>query len=194
MPPRRSQSGFTLLELLVVLVIMGLLVSMVTINTNVDRNKNRLEQSALKIKFYLEALAEEAVMNNATLGIEVSDNKLQVYRWTQVIEEQDDAQASLNIGQTNNDQPKYQWSEHQSRYQWPELDEDMYLSLELDGQTVVLETSTKEEDIEPQIQMFSTGEQSLSTITLHIDQYNKQVSIQGFGVGRYYTSEVEQDL
>lgn len=65
-----SQSGFTLLELLVVLVIMGIMLGAVTLNA-VQSTRQRLQNDAQRISLLLQLAREEAIVRNRQIAFEV---------------------------------------------------------------------------------------------------------------------------
>lgn len=69
-------TGFTLIEILVVLVIIAVLVSMATINTSHDGRYDDLKNESERLKFILTAAADEALFQNKNLGIVLSKTQL----------------------------------------------------------------------------------------------------------------------
>ncbi len=77
--------GFTLLELLVVLLVIGLAIGMVSI-TNPNHQSLIIKQQAQQFAHYTALLAEEALLDNSRLGIDLyrgaSDGEERYgYRW-----------------------------------------------------------------------------------------------------------------
>jgi general secretion pathway protein H len=66
---RRGASGFTLIEVMVVLVIIAILVTMVSLSLKGDRAGEALEEEAQRLTALLNLLREEAVMRDQTLGL-----------------------------------------------------------------------------------------------------------------------------
>lgn len=72
------QQGFSFIEILVVLVIMGLLVSSVVISFSNKEPADDLEKEARKFRTIFHLAADYALLNNAELGLHVKDNQYQL--------------------------------------------------------------------------------------------------------------------
>lgn len=66
---RRNFSGFTLIEVMVVMVIIAILVTIVSLSLKGDRTGEALEEEAKRLTALLNLLREEAVIRNQTLGL-----------------------------------------------------------------------------------------------------------------------------
>ncbi|MEW6727878.1 MAG: type II secretion system minor pseudopilin GspH [Pseudomonadota bacterium] len=66
---QRGSSGFTLIEVMVVMVIIAILVTMVSLSLKGDRAGAALEEEAQRLTALLNLLREEAVMRDQTLGL-----------------------------------------------------------------------------------------------------------------------------
>ena len=67
---KKWQSGFSLLEILAVLVIIGFAMNLVVLSLN-DQAEEQLEQEALKIHTMINLASEYAVMNQFELGFHI---------------------------------------------------------------------------------------------------------------------------
>lgn len=68
MYPRRRQSGFTLLEILVVMVLLGIVLSVAVLSAGGDADR-QLEQEARRMAELIRLAREEAVLNGSELAI-----------------------------------------------------------------------------------------------------------------------------
>lgn len=68
------QAGFTLIELMVVMVIVGLLVGMVSLVATGNRDKRELENEARRLMAILQMAADEAVLQNVEIGVQFDDD------------------------------------------------------------------------------------------------------------------------
>lgn len=73
MNTHHGQRGFTLLELLVVLVIFGLILGAVSIN-GIPGQQQRLENDARRISLLLQLARDEAIVRNLPVAFEVDQN------------------------------------------------------------------------------------------------------------------------
>ncbi len=70
---RRYQQGFTLLELLVVLVIVGIMLGAVSFGT-MQSSRQRLQTDAQRIALLLQMAREEAIVRNRPIAFEANQN------------------------------------------------------------------------------------------------------------------------
>ena len=70
----RKHQGFTLLELLVVMVIMALLAGIVVPNMSFGDDQDKIEKASQKFKAVFDLASEYAMLNNYELGLIVKDN------------------------------------------------------------------------------------------------------------------------
>jgi len=69
-------SGFTLLELLVVIVLIAILGSYAVLSLDVDQEPRELEATAQQIRQYLNSASQEAILSGYPVGLLVEDNRL----------------------------------------------------------------------------------------------------------------------
>ena len=70
-----SMKGFTLLELMVVIVIVGIILSFMTLSTGTDQRAEQLEREAQRIVALLQLASEEAVMRSEQLALRVGETR-----------------------------------------------------------------------------------------------------------------------
>ena len=83
----RSQRGFTLLEVMLVLVIMGLLAGTVVFNISGQSGQDRLKQQVQRFQVVFSMASDYAVLNQQQLGLYVDEDKNQ-YSFVVLDEEQ----------------------------------------------------------------------------------------------------------
>jgi general secretion pathway protein H len=75
---RSGSGGFTLLELLVVLVVMGILLGMVSINA-IPNTKKALLDDGQRIALLLQLAREEAIVRNRPVAFEMDSEQFRFY-------------------------------------------------------------------------------------------------------------------
>lgn len=87
----RAAKGFTLLELMLVLALMGFLFSTVTLPDLSKDPYDKVEQEAKKVSTLIDMLSEYAVLNNAITGFVIKDNEYGFLyfdgdKWLEIVE------------------------------------------------------------------------------------------------------------
>ena len=71
---RANHSGFTLIEILVVLIIVGLLASLAVFNMAGSSQQRELEANVRELYLLMQTASEQAVLNNLELGLLLEDD------------------------------------------------------------------------------------------------------------------------
>lgn len=182
----RAARGFTLVELLVVLVIVGALVGLAVLSTGIAGPSRELRNEAERLVGLISVLVEEAVLDNSEYGLRLERGAYQVLRF-------DEPTARWNpVGKAPHRLPA--WAQ---------------LSFELEGDALQLaanspatdeadEDADKPEEDEaaapplPQLLILSSGELSPFRLELkdtHKDGLRLQMSSDGFRLPRVEVAE-----
>jgi general secretion pathway protein H len=70
----RAQSGFTLIEIMVVVVIIGIMASSIVLSIRTDKLGEHMEMDMQRIQALLKMAREEAVMQNEEIALRVGEN------------------------------------------------------------------------------------------------------------------------
>jgi type II secretion system protein H len=180
--------GFTLIEILVVIVVIALLVSITALNTDGDPREDLLNQQAQRIRFYLEEATDEAILNNLSLAIYFTKYTASPYSWQKQLIP-DNSQGSTSSSSQGQNQPKdkWDWSEYTSqKIHLLELQNDAELRLFVNDAEVPLSFQQSEEDsVVPQLIIQASGIQSIVRIEISIKDYDNTMVVTGNGAGRF---------
>lgn len=69
----RACRGFTLIEIMVVMVIVGIMVGMISLVASGSRDQRELENQARKLVAILQMASEEAVLQNVEIGLSIDE-------------------------------------------------------------------------------------------------------------------------
>jgi general secretion pathway protein H len=147
---RAAHAGFSLLELLVVVAIIGLLVQAVTLSMGALGNDREIEQETDRLRGLLGLLHEEALMQTRDYGVMFTETGYRVYVF-------DYTQLQWVVPQTDR-----LLETHALRAQ-------LAMRLVLDGREVPLELDFESQDVEsaePQVMLLSSGELTPFTIEM----------------------------
>lgn len=71
---RRPTSGFTLIEILVVLIVMGLLAALAIVNLGGGTQQRELQNTVRELYLLMQTASEQAILNNQELGLILDDD------------------------------------------------------------------------------------------------------------------------
>ena len=190
---KHRSAGFTLIEILVVLVIIAMLVSMATINTSHDGRYDELKNQSEKIKFQLMTASDVALFENKNLGVLFSKTEFQFFSYD--IDLTKAANTTSQVGSTT-PPPEFSWQPYTVKnLKLEPLPESMNYSLEVEGQEVTLPYALKQDadEISPNMYLLAAGEQTPIKLTLSIEEFNGFAQVRGNGVGQYYNEVIREE-
>lgn len=158
---RKKGKGFTLLELLIVMVIIGVIVGAATLSIPHDKT-SQIEKEAQRFQALLKLAKDESIFQSRSVG---------------VLFEETGYQFMLSVDEQG------QWVAFSDKQLRPRvLPEGLSLTLDVQGQMVSFESAESEERLVPHVFVLSTGEITpfnviFSDVTLH----EVQMRFDGFG-------------
>ena len=162
----RKGKGFTLIELMVVLVIIGVLTSL--IGLSIAPNKPSSHRESRRFHQVLEAARQQAVLFNQDLGVELTGNSYQVLHW----------------------RAQQWWSSDNPVFSEYRLPGDLNQTLWLNGLAYENELGDSDNP-QPQILLFATGEVTPFGWTLNDPAENDQWRLSASLLG-VFDLEMEQ--
>ncbi len=164
-----KDKGFTLVEILVVVVIMAVVISLAILSIGVSGHDSQLDDESRRIEGLMGLLHERAVLEGRDFGVRLEPNSYEflVYnsfrdRWERITQELE--------------------------YRRRDLPRGLSFQLELDSQVVVLKAPDKDLSTDalpnPQLAIAASGEGTPFRLTLVRDQTNAQASVDGDAMGK----------
>ncbi|MGW8369099.1 MAG: type II secretion system minor pseudopilin GspH [Gammaproteobacteria bacterium] len=163
---RRPSTGFTLLELLVVVTIIGVFIGVAVLSTDLVGFDRKLQQEATRLRNLLSLVQEESLLQSRDYGILFTDKNYRFFFF-------------------DHDQSAWILPADDRLLAARSLPEGMKLELELDGVDVSLEEPRQEEADKapvPQVIVFSSGE----IIPFQLDIVRDDIEL---GIGGVDTAE-----
>ncbi|MFT6153378.1 MAG: prepilin-type N-terminal cleavage/methylation domain-containing protein [Bermanella sp.] len=188
----KSNRGFTLIEILIVIVVIAGLVSITALNNDGDPRADTLKINAQGLLFYLDEATDEAILNNKSIAIYFTKYSATPYSW-QKIEEEVDVNAPNNQPQTNPPE-KWNWSEYQSRKLIPvEFDTESEIKLFVnDAESPLTFQKSNDNTVVPQLIIQASGIQSIIKFEVGLADYEKTISVIGNGAGRFKLGQLSK--
>ena len=172
---RRHFSGFSLLELLVVVFIVGVLVTMFTLSIGITGGDPELQREVDRLQSVLGLASEEAVMQGREMGMRFYPDG---YEFASFYEDF----VEYRNPDDEEDQDKSEWTVvgRDGILGARRLPEDIVLELEIDGRSVVLDRDKENVDADesenqyrPQVYLFSSGDISPFIVQLRRSYQNR---------------------
>lgn len=144
---RSRLSGFTLLELMIVVLIIALVMTTVTLNVRIGDGASPLKRSTDRMVLVLQMLSEEAVLLNTSLGLKFHDGGYHVYRLKLVELKRDEQKYEYDDGGNLVEAPLdkgWRWiklgkAEKDSPLSHYDLPEGLSFDVTIEGSSIVLD-------------------------------------------------------
>ena len=168
MSSARKISGFSLIELLVVVFMIGILVTMFTLAVGVTGGDRELEREVDRLVAILDLAADEAIMQGREYGLRFYPQGYEFSTWFEEIDtSEEDPQER--------DKSRWILLAEDELLAPRELTEGLLFELEIEGRSVVLKDPDRRRDddddddedssdYEPQLFIFSSGDMSPFTV------------------------------
>jgi general secretion pathway protein H len=175
---RPGDTGFTLVEILVVLVIISIVVSITVLSIGVTGRDNELDRESRRIEGLLELLHERAVFEGRDFGVRVEP-------------------AAYEFLVYDTDRNLWLKFDDEGQYRRRDLPKGVFFQLQLDSQTVVLKVIDRTFKSDgpppaPQLAIAASGEGTPFRLTLTRDSTQAQAVVNGDAMGKLSRQSSDQ--
>lgn len=144
--PMQQQIGFTLLEIMVTLVVIGVILSFATLSVNNNTVERTLQQEARRVAGLLELAQEEAILQGVNRGFLVTEGGFYF----------------LSYGSKG-----WQVLDKNEEIFYPRLWQSPWrLTFALEGETLPLLSQLESDALKPQLYLLASGELATFTLTI----------------------------
>ena len=175
MSSRQKNKGFTLIEILVVVVIIAIAGTTIIFGIGALREDSDLRKDALRLTTLIELASEEALLQGREFGLRLTDTSYEFLifdpdsqDWLQIIDDR--------------------------AFRVRELPEDSVFELSLEDREVVLDDIDIVEELQPQIMILSSGEFTPFAISMLRPFSDEEYTIAGSADGRMELMDHEETL
>jgi general secretion pathway protein H len=180
--PGSCTAGFTLIEVLVVLVLIGIIISFAVLKVGGDRRADELDRSARTFAAVLELASDVAISRSEEWGVRVD---AEGYRFVVLGQDKQDGKRDKAA------QNKWIDVENDPVFRARAWDRGMRVELELEGRDALLEDADKEED-KPSILLLSSGEMTPFVATFSARETKARAQVEGDGLGNVKTAMLDE--
>lgn len=203
-----KQNGFTLLEIMLVITIIGATIAVVSLTFSRSDGTEELAKQGLKLQTFFELLSDESIFQNTDIGIVFLRNKVEIFEFD--YQSLSTSFSSVNEGVEDStigfgDEGLSKEDSNAEVSQWKafehdvigniELDESYRFELVVDDEEAILELERdKELPPEPSIFLWASGEASAFQLSIVSDDLEfAKVELNSDGLGRFQRKLVRED-
>lgn len=167
--PRQRLTGFTLLEVMMVVLLIGILSGIAMLGLNFGGPERQLDSEAGRLSALLEQVANEAVMQNREFGLKLDENS---YRFLCLHEEKQRWQeCEQDAGLGRHTLPEgLKLSVLQAKH----LSLDTTASAAIDEKNAAASTEPERAKLEPDVLLLSSGESSPASLRMTVAERPEQ--------------------
>jgi general secretion pathway protein H len=175
--PSIKDKGFTLVEILVVVVIMAVVISLAVLSIGVTGRDVQLDEETRRIEGLVGLLHERALLEGRDFGLRIEP-----------------AAYEFVVYEPTHDRWQIMDQEHEFRHR--ELPKGLSFQLQLDAQVVVLKpvdrNLSSDQTPNPQVAIAASGEGTPFRLTLQREASNAKASVDGDALGRISRKNSDQ--